>query len=204
MRSAIIFSGCFAILLAANCRAELPKELTALAEYQKKNKNAVAKSLQEEAMRLKRAGDAEGAKAAKAMEKDVRSGRSLYLPKLNPTGELAGTIKIDEVVQKTDDGYWIATHLPRMENASINVQTGMRGTNPMAMGWVYYPEKIFVETTREPKAGEKMLVRRAGRSYAEITEEEVKEATTLLKDSQREPATKGSSSRKNEPAAPAE
>lgn len=192
MRLAVIFSGCFAALLAANCRAELPKGLTALVEYQKKNKNAVAKSLQEEAMRLKRAGDAEGAKAAKAMEKGVRSGRLLYLPKLNPSGELAGTVDVEEVVQKTDGGYWIATHLPRLENTSINVNTGMRGTNPMFMGWVYYPEKIFVETTREPKAGEKMLVRRAGRSYVEITEDEVKEATALLRDSRRDPTAKGS------------
>jgi hypothetical protein len=178
---------CFCITLGAllansACFGDVPPELKAVVEYQKKNKNAVANSIQQEALRLKRAGDAEGAKAMKTIEKDVRANRALFLPKISPNADMAGTVEVEKVVQKTDGGYWIQTSLPRLENTSVNVNTGMRGTNPMFMGWVYYPEKIFVETAREPKADDRILVRRTGMSYVEITAEEVKEATAMLKD----------------------
>jgi hypothetical protein len=171
-----------AAVTGAVCYGDVPPELKAVVEYQKKNKSAVVKSIQQEALRLKRAGDAEGAKAMKAMEKDVRADRALFLPKITPNTDMAGTIEVEKVLQQTDGGYWIQTSLPRLENTSVNVNTGMRGTNPMFMGWVYYPEKIFVETIREPKTEDRILVRRAGASYVEITADEVKEATALLKD----------------------
>jgi hypothetical protein len=171
-----------AILANSVCFGDVPPELKAVVEYQKKNKNAVVNSIQQEALRLKRAGDAEGAKAMKTMEKDVRANRALFLPKISPNADMAGTVEVEKVVQKTDGGYWIQTSLPRVENTSVNVNTGMRGTNPMFMSWVYYPEKIFVETTREPKVDERILVRRTGMSYVEITAEEVKDATAMLKD----------------------
>jgi hypothetical protein len=182
MRLFILFIAIEVILTGTACYGEVSAELKAVVEYQKKNKNAVVKSIQQEALRLKRSGDAEGAKAMKAMEKGVRSGKSLFLPKISPSSEMAGTVEVEKVLQQTDGGYWIQTSLPRLENTSINVNTGMRGTNPMAMGWVYYPEKIFVETGRQPKAGERILVRRSGMSYVEIKADEVKEATALLRD----------------------
>jgi len=173
--------GLLVFIASTVCLGEIPPEVRAVVEYQKKNKAAVIKSIQQEAMRAKKAGDADRAKALKGTEKDVRAGRVLWPPKYNPSGDIAGTIEVEKVLEKTDGGCWIQTSLPRMENSSVDVRTGLRGTNPMGMGWVYHPAKAFIETGRELRAGEWVFVRRSESGFAEVSAAEIEEATALLK-----------------------
>lgn len=177
--------GLIACLVCSVCAAEVPPEVRAVVEYQKKNKPSIVKSIQQEAMKAKKAGDADRAKALKETEKDVRAGRLLWLPKYNPSGDIAGTIEVEKVLEKTDSGCWIQTSLPRLENTSVDVRNGLRGTNPMFMGWVYYPAKAFIETGRELKVGEWAFVRRTTSGFVEVSAAEIEEATGLLKRSGR-------------------
>lgn len=177
--------GLLLILVGTVCLGEIPPEVRAVVEHQKKNKAAVIKAIQQEAMRAKKSGEADRAKALKETEKDVRAGRVLWPPKYNPSGDVAGTIEVEKVLEKTDGGCWIQTSLPRLENTSVNVRTGGRGVGPMGMNWVYYPEKVFVATDRDIQAGETIFVYPADGSYAEVSKQQVQDATELLKKSSR-------------------
>lgn len=156
-------------LLGSVCLAEITPEVRAVAEYQKKNKAAVIKAVQQEGMRLKKAGDSEQAKALKALEKDIRAGNALWRPRFDGTTNMAGTIKVEKILDKTDEGCWIQTSLPVLE------------PNGPTFQYVNYPKKVFVQTDRALRVGESIFIRPANNGYAEVSEEEVAEATKLLK-----------------------
>ena len=177
-RAVVVF-----FLAAAVVSAEVPPDLANAVDFQKKNKAALVAKLQQRANYQRQERNADGAKQTKKLADAVRSNKILVLPPMGEAGDLPGTVDIEEVIEKTDDGYRIETSLPRLEaRTGVDVRTGAQVAMPgMGNEFIYYPAKIYVTTQRELKKGERINVRRTQDGYAEISADELEEAAKLLK-----------------------
>jgi len=169
------------VSLSANTLGDVPPDLVQAVRFQQKNKGAMIKRLQQRAGTLRQQGDAQAAKEMKAVADAVRANKLLILPPFGEVSQDIGTIDIERVLEKTDDGVNIETSLPRVENTSVNTVTGDRGSSPFGMNVVYYPEKLHVASTRVINAGQTINVRRTANGLAEIPQQEMESASALLK-----------------------
>jgi hypothetical protein len=166
---------------ASHLRAEVPPDLTEAAKFQQRNKASLIQKLQQRAALLRQQGNAEAAKAVAADIDAVRANKLLVLPPLGEASNDIGTINVEQVLDRADGGMLVQTSLPRIENTSVNVNTGRAGRSPANMGLVYYPEKLLVMTNRGLAAGQTINVRRCEGGVAEIPSSEIEAAASLLK-----------------------
>lgn len=160
---------------------EVPADLQAAVRFQQENKNAFIKKLQQHAASLRQQGNVTGAKEMKASADAVRTDELLILPPLGEASADIGTLRIEKILETTNDGIEVETSLPRLENTSVNVETGRRGTSPFGMGFVYHPARIHVATPNAIRDGQSINVRRTANGFEEITPEEMAQAAKLLK-----------------------
>lgn len=178
----LVIIGLFAIsTLNAVAFGDVPPDLASAVKFQQKNKGEIIKKLQQRAVAYRQQGNAEAAKETKAIVDAVRANKLLVLPPLGEASSDLGTIQIERVLEKSEDGVRIATSLPRFENTGVNVRTGGRGVSPASMGLVYYPEKLDVVTKNTLQAGQTINVRRSEAGLIEITQQEMDAASALLK-----------------------
>jgi hypothetical protein len=175
---------CLGLLIPAEAVfAELPADLNDAVEYQKRNKPALIAKLQQRAILQRKEKNNEGANQTKKLADAVRANKAIALPRMGEAGDLPGTIDVEEVIEKTDAGYRIATHLPRLQpRGGVNVVTGAKTTRPeLGSEFIYYPEKIHIATDRELQKGERINARKTQDGYAEIPAAEMEQAAELLK-----------------------
>jgi hypothetical protein len=175
-----------AAALAALCVesfADVPADLVKLVENQKKNKSQVAKTLQQQSVIARQRKDIEYAKKLKNEADGVRENRFLYMPKFGENGSEIGTIQVEKVIEKFDEGVRIATSLPRLEQrGGVNVRTGAAVTSPfLGTEYIWYPEKIDVLTAGELKTGETIVIRLVKERYEQVPAEQIAEATAMLR-----------------------
>ena len=182
---------CFAVVACVLCcwsivaPAELPPELINAVEYQQKNKAKVMAEFRQQALRFKEQNNHAAAKEAKRKEDAVRSNKLLALKPIGTLGDaMPGTLEVGRVLETTQDGYWVSTHLPRLEpNKAVAFTASGQPVLVDVMEPILYPAKCVVQTDRKLKDGETINVRAVERNsvYAEIPQEQIAEATGLLR-----------------------
>jgi hypothetical protein len=176
--------GLFTVTASGALAADVPADLADAVEHQKKNKAAIVRHLQQQALAQRKKGNVEAAKQTTKLMEGVRLDKTLALPKFGEVPDVPGVIAVEKVVEKTGNGYRVETSLPRLEpRQGFDVNTG-RATTSLWRGseFIYHPATIDIATPREVKKGERVNVRRVqGGGYAEVPPEELDAAAKLLK-----------------------